>query len=79
MAAFINRAIGLEAAGNGQTFTDVPLNHTFYLDIEAVYAAGIAGGYGDGNYGPADNVTRGQMAAFLARALGLHHIDDFQW
>ena len=70
MAAFLNRALGL-APGDGQSFTDVPTDHTFYLDIEAIYAAGIAGGYGDGNYGPGDNVTRGQMAAFLNRALGL--------
>jgi hypothetical protein len=39
--------------------------------IEAVLAAGIAEGYPDGTFRPARAVTRGQMASFLARAVGL--------
>ena len=61
------------------TFSDVPVGATFRREIEALAAAGITTGYPDGRYGINDFITRGQMAAFLARALGLHHIDDFQW
>ena len=55
------------------TFFDVPLAHPFFKEVEALAASGITGGCGDGsNYCPNNPVTRGQMAAFLARALGLH-------
>ncbi len=36
-----------------------------------VAGEGIASGFGDGRFGPNDDVTRGQMATFLSRALDL--------
>ena len=39
--------------------------------IDSVAAAGITTGYGDGTYRPREAVPRGQMATFLARALGI--------
>jgi len=54
------------------TFNDVLTSHPFFNSIEAMAASGITGGCGGGNYCPDDPLTRGQMAAFLARALGLH-------
>lgn len=54
------------------TFPDVPTNHPFFTYVEALYAAGITGGYGNGLYGVNDPISRGQMAVFLAKALGLH-------
>ncbi len=54
------------------TFPDVPTDHPFFQFVEALHAAGITGGYGNGNFGVNDPVTRGQMAVFLAKALGLH-------
>jgi hypothetical protein len=53
------------------TFADVPTNYLYFRAIEALAASGITGGCGGGNFCPAQNVTRGEMAAFLARALGL--------
>ena len=60
------------SAPGGPTFNDVPEDHPFYQYIEALYASGITGGCGNGNYCPAATLTRGQMAVFLAKALGLH-------
>ena len=54
------------------TFGDVPTDHPFYQFIEALAASGITGGCGSGNYCPDNPVTRGQMAVFIAKALGLH-------
>ena len=54
------------------TFADVPVGHPFHRFVEALVAAGITGGCGAGNYCPDAPVTRGQMAVFLAGALGLH-------
>ena len=60
-------------APSGPIFADVPESHPFYQFIEALAASGITGGCGDGsNYCPDAALTRGQMAVFLAKALGLH-------
>ena len=53
------------------TFGDVPTNHPFFQFVEALAASGITGGCGNGNYCPDNPVTRGQMAVFLSKALGL--------
>ena len=54
------------------TFADVPSGSPLFPFVEALVAAGITGGCGAGNYCPNNPVTRGQMAVFLAAALGLH-------
>jgi hypothetical protein len=54
------------------TFSDVPTTHLFYQYVEALAAAGITSGCGGGNFCPDAAVTRGQMAVFLSKALGLH-------
>jgi len=51
---------------------DVPTSHPFFRFVEALAAAGITGGCSAGSFCPNDPVTRGQMAVFLATALGLH-------
>jgi len=55
------------------TFFDVPETHSFYKEIEALVGSGITGGCSTTNYCPDDTLTRGQMAAFLARALGINY------
>lgn len=54
------------------TFLDVPVGSTFHKEVEAMVDAGITGGCGGGNFCPNASVTRGQLAAFMARGLGLH-------
>ncbi len=53
------------------TFSDVPVGSTWHQYVEALAASGITTGYGDGTFRPDNPVTRGQMAAFLSRALGI--------
>jgi hypothetical protein len=55
------------------TFNDVPTTHQFFQFIEALHASGITGGCSVSPplYCPDNPVTRGQMAVFLAKALGL--------
>ena len=55
-----------------RTFGDVPSSHPFYQFIEALARSGITGGCGSGNFCPDAPLTRGQMAVFLSKALGLH-------
>ena len=56
------------------TFNDVPTNHLFFQYIEALAKSGITTGCTatPPQYCPDSFVTRGQMAVFLSRALGLH-------
>lgn len=54
------------------TFADVPSSHPFYQFIEALAASKVTGGCGGGNFCPDKPLTRGQMAVFLSKALGLH-------
>ncbi len=71
MAAFLVRALDLPAGTPG-TFTDD--TGIFETNIEALAAAGITRGCNpptNDRYCPNDPVTRGQMAAFLNRALDL--------
>ncbi len=71
MAAFLSRALGLDGSGPG--FSDTA-GTTFETDIRRVAAAAITLGCnppGNTRYCPTQYVTRGEMAAFLSRALGL--------
>ena len=71
MAAFLARAYGL-SSGGGDRFVD-DNGSVFENDIEAIAAAGITTGCNppvNDRFCPTSNVTRGQMAAFLHRALG---------
>ncbi len=54
------------------TFDDVPVGHALHPYVELVAAAGITNGCGSGDFCADHPVTRGQLALWLARALGLH-------
>jgi len=53
------------------TFTDVPTDDSRFRFVEALARSGVTAGCGNGNYCPDAPLTRGQMAVFLAKALGL--------
>jgi hypothetical protein len=56
------------------SFDDVPTSDPFFQYIEALAASGITGGCQASPplYCPDNPLTRGQMAVFLAKGLGLH-------
>lgn len=72
MAAFLVRAFG---SGNGSpatgVFADVSGTAWYAEEVEELYALGVTRGCATEplRYCPTDQVTRGQMASFLARAL----------
>ena len=53
-------------------FTDVPTNAQFFREVEALAESGITLGCTATTFCPDAPLTRRQMAAFLARALGLY-------
>jgi S-layer homology domain len=69
--ATVHYKLQVSPAPASATFADVPTSHPFFQYVEAFAATGITGGCGSGNYCPDKPVTRGQLAVFLAKALGL--------
>ena len=69
--AIIGYRLQVSPAPGSATFGDVPVSHPFFQFVEALAASGITGGCGSGNYCPDAPLTRGQMAVFLSKALGL--------
>ena len=74
MAAIICRASGYnygETATQGSTsFTDVPVGHWATAYIEMAESMGIINGYGEGLFGPEDEVTYDQAVKMIVCALG---------
>jgi len=63
-------------------FDDVPPSSTFYSDVSWLYDAGITKGCNPPSntlFCPKEPVTRGQMAAFLTRALDLPAVVGGDW
>jgi hypothetical protein len=59
-----------------QWFPDVSSDHLLCKAIEKFAELGITTGYPDGYFRPGNSVTRGQMAAFILRALELLSNND---
>ena len=76
MATFLVRAFGLEEAP-AAGFADTGGN-THASSIDALAAAGVTAGCATGplRFCPGASVTRGQMATFVARAVGLVELPD---
>lgn len=70
-SASIGYALQVSPGPATATFADVPTTSPQFRFVEALYAAGITVGCGNGDFCPNAPVTRGQMAVFLASALGL--------
>lgn len=77
MAAFLVRAFRYTDTGSGDLFTDDGAS-VFEADIDRLAVAEITKGCNppaNTQYCPDDHLTRGQMAVFLTRALGLDPIE----
>ena len=70
MAAFLVRALSLNSESQQDRFTDDD-GSIFESEIEILSSYGITSGCEVDKYCPDDPVTRGQMAAFLVRALNV--------
>jgi S-layer homology domain len=52
-------------------FSDVATGASYHDEVESLVGAGITSGCGTGTYCPGNAVTRGSMAQFLVRGLGV--------
>ena len=74
MAVFVSRALArgdanVPAGPPTAHFPDVPTAYWAYKYISYANANNIVNGYTNGTYGPDINVTRDQMAVFIARSI----------
>ena len=67
LARFYKATTGTDAPITDTPFTDVETTSSAYNDIGRIYGLGITTGTTPTTYSPATNVTRAQMASFLAR------------
>ncbi len=70
MATFIAGAIEAvtgEQIERSAVFTDISGTHE--ANIEKLATLGVTAGVGDGRYAPGNDITRGQMASFIARTM----------
>jgi len=81
-ARIVALLLGVEGIGIPDTrvvteppFNDVPLNHWAVEEIDAIKDLDIIVGYGDGNFGPSDNLTIQQLAVIIAKVLGLEPVE----
>lgn len=71
VAVMVSKAVGLDGAQRNTVFKDVPKSNKNSGYIQSAVEAGIITGYPDGTFKPNNKVTRGHMAAFIARAFEL--------
>ena len=62
-------------AAEDKDFSDVSEMHTFWAEINCLAYYGVTIGYGDGTFGPGNDVTRGQMVLFMERAAAISGAD----
>ena len=67
MASLLFRMIQTDVQGAGPIFSDVLEERWSYQEITALAQAGILNGYEDDTFRPERALTRGEMAALLAR------------
>jgi SpoIID/LytB domain protein len=74
MATFLVNTFNIRASSEDR-FTDVPADNEHRAAINALAASGVTEGVGGGRFDPSGQVTRAQMATFLARAAGWDRSD----
>ncbi|CEG23422.1 Cellulosome-anchoring protein precursor [Planococcus massiliensis] len=72
MAIFISRAFDWDYEGEPEYFFDVQKGMKAYHAIQKLSAWGVAAGYEQSMFRPAETLTREQFAAFTARAMNLN-------
>jgi hypothetical protein len=83
LSKIVANSAGFNEPASGQTYEDVPTNHSFYSFIEKMSARGIMGGYPCGTnvyepcgeddkpyFRPGANATRGQISKIVSNAKG---------
>lgn len=69
-ASMLVRMLGLQMTSNDQLeFKDVSENAWYFNEVQIAASHGLITGYHDSTFAPTKNITRGEMAVILSRAL----------
>lgn len=71
-STIVVRALGLmrpEERGTAAVFSDVSQDAWYFHGVSIAYQNGIISGYGNGQFGPYDKITREQAMSMIARAM----------
>lgn len=67
-AKMLVAAAGLETMSGGNYFSDVSSGAWYYDSVETLYANSVVDGYGDGRFGPGDDLQRCALAKMVVGA-----------
>lgn len=70
--------IGSVTAAAGKKFPDVPAGSWYETYVYKLNGKGIITGYGNGKFGPADNIIAAQVITMVVRALGYDNLKYYQ-
>ena len=71
-AAIVVRALGLMRSGTGKdVFSDVPKNAWYYDGVTTAYEYKLITGYGNGQFGAMEKITREQAMSIIAKAMNI--------
>lgn len=72
------RLEGMPSSGESSAFPDVPVVAWYAQAVAWAHKAGVVEGYDTGKFGPADPITREQLAAILWRYAGSPTVLDYE-
>ncbi|QTH40630.1 S-layer homology domain-containing protein [Cohnella sp. LGH] len=70
-AAIIVRGLGMKLESGEAPFSDVPPERWFHTAVHTAYSHGLINGFEDGQFAPADNITREQAMVIIAKAMSV--------
>ena len=70
LVSILHRGAGSPGPARSADFTDVPVGAWYRVPLLWAVENGVAGGYGDGRFGPDDPVSREQLAVMLWQLAG---------
>lgn len=66
----------IQLTSGNTTFADVPSNHWAYQYIQNLYSKGIVNGYGNGRFGPDNNITRAEVLKMALKSANLKNLSS---
>lgn len=66
----------IQLTNSNTTFSDVPSNHWAYQYIQNLYNKSIVNGYGNGRFGPENNITRAEVLKMALKSANLKNLSS---
>ncbi|MBD3363398.1 hypothetical protein GF362_06800 [Candidatus Dojkabacteria bacterium] len=77
IAKIIKEAFNIPTDTSGEQFPDIPETHPFFEQIQSIKNAGIAKGFGDGEYKAEESVSRGALMKLAVLGVDVNKEQSF--